>query len=329
MFCTPLLTRACAAGDVTLAGWLFAAVATIALCLIVRRGVAARRDRPGPWVMAFGRLRHDRLAMAGLYVIIGLYVIAVLAPVVAPFDPTAQPDIVDLKNRAPSLAHPFGTDPFSRDILSRVIYGARLSLSIALLAMLLAITAGTTYGAIAGFVGGPTDSAMMRLIDAMLSIPRILLLIGILSLWGRVSVPMLVVAIGSTGWFGVSRIVRAQVLALRSDEFVVSARALGARRLRVLVRHILPNVLSPVIVAATLGVGNVIIIEAGLSYLGIGVRPPFASWGNIIQDGAANLFGLWWVSLFPGLAIIITVMAFNFVGDGLRDALDPRQLPGR
>lgn len=264
--------------------------------------------------------------MAALYIMIGLLIVAVLAPVLAPHAPYAQPDPVGLRAQAPSLAFPFGTDVASRDVLSRVLHGTRVSLPIALLAVLLSATVGTAYGAIAGYLGGRVDSVMMRLIDAALAIPRILLLIAVLALWGALSLPTLVLVIGMTGWFHVSRLVRAEVLAIREQDVVVAARALGASGVRVLWRHILPAALSPVIVAATLGVGNVIVLEAGLSFLGIGVQQPAASWGNMIADAAADLRTLWWLSLFPGLAILVTVMAFNVLGDGLRDALDPRQV---
>jgi peptide/nickel transport system permease protein len=167
---------------------------------------------------------------------------------------------------------------------------------------------------------------MMRVIDALLSIPRILMLLAIFALWGRVSLGALVLILGLTGWFATSRLVRAQVLSLKTEEMVVAARALGARHRRIVWRHILPGVTSTVVVAATLGIGNVIILEAGLSFLGVGVQPPTASWGNIISDGASNVAGLWWMSLFPGLAIVLTVMAFNIIGDALRDALDPREI---
>ncbi|HEU4643647.1 MAG TPA: ABC transporter permease, partial [Gemmatimonadaceae bacterium] len=190
------------------------------------------------------------------------------------------------------------------------------------------VTVGTAWGAIAGYVGGRVDAVMMRIIDAALSVPRILVLIAILVLWGAVPLPQLIVLLGLTGWFAVSRLVRAQVLSLREQDMVLAARALGARDGEILRRHILPNVLSPVIVAATLGIANLIVVEAGLSYLGIGVRPPTPSWGNMIQDGAELLASAWWVSFFPGIAMVITVMAFNLAGDGLRDALDPHQVDG-
>lgn len=253
-----------------------------------------------------------------------LVLVALLAPLIAPYDPGAQPDIVGLKDLAPSLAHPFGTDPFSRDVLSRAIYGARVSLSVAALATLVTVAFGTAYGAIAGYAGGAVDTVLMRIVDALFAIPRILLLIVVVALWRNLPLPLLVTVLGLTGWFGLSRLVRAQVLALRHQEYVVAAESLGASGARILIRHILPNVLPMVIVAAALGVGQVIVLEAGLSYLGLGVQPPNASWGSIIQDGADQVGTLWWISLFPGLLIVITAIAFNSLGDALRAKLDPR-----
>jgi peptide/nickel transport system permease protein len=265
--------------------------------------------------------------MAALGVLVIFVLAAAFAPVVAPYAPDAQPDIVRLARLAPSWSHPFGTDIYSRDVLSRVIYGARVSLGVATLAILLAMTVGTAWGAIAGYAGGAVDSVMMRIIDALLAIPRILILLLVLGLWGSMSLPMLVLVLGFTGWFATSRLVRERVRALSRREFTLAARAIGARDARVLWRHVLPNALSPVIVAATLGIGNVIVLEAALSYLGIGVRPPHASWGNIIQDGSDQIASAWWIALFPGLAMLVTVIAFNLLGDALRDALDPRDEP--
>jgi len=257
-------------------------------------------------------------------VLLTLALVALLAPHVAPYAPAAQPDIIALKDLPPSLAHPFGTDEFSRDVLSRVIYGARISLGVATLATALAITLGTAYGAVAGYAGGAADTIMMRAVDALLSIPRILLLVVIVALWGTLPVAMLVVVIGATGWFGVSRLVRGQVLTLRERDFVRAADALGAKPRRIVLRHILPNVMPAVIVAATLGIGQVIVLEAGLSYLGLGVQPPAASWGSIIQDGADQIATLWWISFFPGLMIVITALAATSLGDALQRRLDAR-----
>ena len=305
-------------------GWGIAAVLVALLSFPLIRPPAPPSDAAGPWRMASRRFRRNRGARFALGVILAFYVVAALAPLLSPYPPNAPLDIILRTGRPPSPANLLGTDLISRDVLSRIIHGARVSLSIGLLAVLLSITVGTLYGALAGYAGGLTDTIMMRIIDALLSVPRILILIAVTALWDRLSLPALIVLIGLTGWFGVSRMVRGQVMALSTREFVVSARSLGADGWRVLARHILPNVLSPVIVAATLGVGNVIILETGLSFLGLGVQPPQASWGSIIRDGSEQVNVAWWISLFPGLAIVATVMAFNAVGDGLRDALDPR-----
>ncbi len=270
-------------------------------------------------------LASNRSAVTAAVVLLLVVVPCAAAPLFAPYNPSAQPDIIALRSQPPSLAHPFGTDPFSRDVLSRLLYGGRVSLSVAVIATLVSITLGTAYGAIAGFAGGAVESVMMRLLDALLSIPRLLLLIAVFAAWRQLALFPFVVIVGFTGWYGLSRVVRGQVLAMKRQDFVISARALGAGRARILLKHILPNVLTPVIVAAALGVGHVILLEAGLSYLGVGVRQPQPSWGNIIQDGSDQIAHLWWISFFPGLAIVMTVMAFNVLGDALRSALDPRQ----
>ena len=237
-----------------------------------------------------------------------------------------QLDIVNLKNTPPSWAHPLGTDQYSRDLLSRVLSGARVSIAVALLSVLLSMTLGTGYGLVSGYVGGRVDGFMMRMLDGFLSIPRVLLLIAVLVLFSPVPITGLIVLIGATGWFGVSRLVRAETLAARRLDYVEAARALGTSHTRILVRHILPNVAAPVIVTATLAIGNVIALEAGLSYLGIGAREPQASWGSIFYDGVQFFAGNWWVVFFPGVAIVLTVLAFNVLGDALRDVLDPRHL---
>jgi peptide/nickel transport system permease protein len=272
------------------------------------------------------RLLSNRSAIAAIALLLAIVIPCVAAPLFAPADPRAQPNPVELKNQPPSASYPFGTDQASRDVLSRVLYGGRVSLAVAFIATLVSITLGTAYGAIAGFAGGVVESVMMRILDALLSIPRLLLLIAIFAAWRGLSVTDFVVIVGVTGWYGLSRIVRGQVLAIKGEEFVVSARALGASRARILLKHILPNILTPVIVAASLGVGHVILLEAGLSYLGIGVQPPDPSWGSIIQDGSDQIASQWWISFFPGMAIVLTVMAFNVLGDALREALQPRHM---
>ena len=273
------------------------------------------------------RLLRDSRTRIAIVVLLIVALSAVFAPLLAPYDPTAQLDIVRLQSQPPSLAHPLGTDPYSRDVLSRLLYGSRISLAVGLGAVLLAMSFGIAVGAVAGFIGGAVDAVLMRFVDAALSIPRLLVLIMVASLWGSLGLVPLTLLMAGTGWFAVSRLVRAETLALREREFIVAARALGASPLRILVRHVLPNVAAPALVAATLGIANVILLEAGLSYLGIGVRPPTASWGAIIQDGAERVSDLWWLTLFPGLAILVTVFACNALGDALRDAFDPRQLP--
>lgn len=284
---------------------------------------------PTPWTRVLGAVWTDRPSRVALAVLAMIVLAAIVGPSIVPYGPVEPLDLVNLKLRPPSSLHWFGTDVYSRDVLSRMLQGARISLTVAVLAVLISITLGTAYGAVAGYAGGIADVLMMRLIDACLSIPRVLLLIGILTLWGSLPVKALVVILGLTGWFGVGRIVRAEVLAVKSREFVTSARALGAGHARVLVRHVFPHLISPVLVAATVSVGHVIVAEAGLSFLNIGVAQPEASWGNIIRDGWAEISTAWWLSLFPGLALITTVLSVNVLADRLREALNPRQLPAR
>jgi len=271
--------------------------------------------------------RLDASVRVAFVVLAAFYLLAVLAPLIAPYSQSEQIDIVAMKNHAPNLAHPFGTDRFSRDVLSRVLYGARVSLSVATLAMFVSAVIGTFYGLVAAVLGDAVDTILMRLLDAMLSIPRVLLLIAILALWNPVPLWMLILLLGFTGWFEVSRLVRAEALSVREREFVIAARSLGARRTRIMLRHLLPNVLAPVIVSTTLGIGSVIVLEAGLSFIGIGVHEPLASWGTMFHDATEAFVGTWWTALFPGVAIVATVLCFNVLGDALRASLDPRHLP--
>ena len=259
-----------------------------------------------------------KLALAALLIIVAA---AAAAPLIAPYDPVAQPDIASGSTLAPSYQHPLGTDQFSRDVLSRLLFGARISLLVGFLATTVAVTVGTAYGLAAGYAGGLVDDLMMRLVDAFMSIPRVLLVLALVALWGRMSTGGLVLLLGLTGWFQLSRLVRAEVLGARQTDYVASARALGAHDFRIAVRHVLPNVLPPIIVFATIGLGNVIVLEAGLSYLGFGVQPPVPSWGNMIRDGSELMTAGWWISFFPGLAIVATVVAVNALGDGLRQSL--------
>lgn len=259
--------------------------------------------------------------------IIGLIVVAaIVGPLLTSYSGNEHLDIVLMKNRPPSWSHPFGTDQYSRDLLARVLRGARISLAVGTIAVLISVTIGTVYGLIAGYFGGRLDSFMMRFLDGFLSIPRVLLLLAILTLWSPVPLWGLIVLLGTTGWFGISRLVRAETLAASRQPYIEAARALGSSHRGILFRHLLPNVIAPVIVAATLGVGTVIALEAGLSFLGVGAREPTPSWGSIFLDGVDFYAGNWWVVFFPGAAIVLTVLAFNVLGDALRDVLDPRQL---
>lgn len=259
---------------------------------------------------------------AGL-VILGVVVAAsALAP---PFlqDPRVQPDIVAGALQAPSASHWLGTDHLSRDVLSRVVYGARVSLAVAAGAVALAVSVGALVGLITGYAGGWLDAVLMRVVDGALAIPRLFLLLLVAAAIEHIPLAVLVLAIGLTGWFGTSRVVRAEVLRLSQLEFVRSAEALGAGRRRVMFRHLLPNVLGPITVASTLAVGDVILLEAGLSFLGLGVQPPTPSWGGMIFDAKADIVSAPWTTLAPGLAIVLTVLAVNLVGEALRDAFDP------
>ena len=270
------------------------------------------------------RLFQDRRARAGVGLVGVLVALAVLAPVLTPYDPAAQLDLTGGRWLPPSFAHPFGTDVFSRDLLSRVLHGTRISLAIAVLAVLLSVTIGTGVGLVAGFAGGIVDTLLMRMVDAALAVPRVFLLLVVLALWQRVEVLGLVTILGLTSWFGTSRIVRAEVLSLRQRPFIVATRSLGLSNTRTLLHHLLPNVIAPVTVAATLGMGQIILIEAGLSYLGLGIQEPTASLGRMMQGGSAQLLNAPWTSIFPGMIIVLTVIGFSLVGDGLRNAIDPR-----
>lgn len=280
-----------------------------------------------PW--APGRLaallRRDPAAAIAALALAAITLAALLAPWLAPFDPT-QPLDVAARAQPPSSAHWLGTDPLSRDLLSRVLYGARVSLGISFVAVAVATIVGTTWGAIAGYAGGWIDRILMHIVDSGLAVPRILLLLGVVALWGTLSMSSLILLLGLTGWFGASRLVRAEVRATRERDFATAARATGATPFRVLVRHVLPHAMTPMLVAATLGVGQVVVVEAGLAFLGYGVAPPAASWGSLIRDGREVLGTAWWMSVFPGLALAATVLAINVLGDRLRGALGAQQL---
>lgn len=304
----------------TLRAWLALLVALV----LAAWTVDALRRRSGASERGRRFFRHPTAAW-GLGVLAFFVLIAVAAPLVAPYDPRVHLDIIGLKNQPPSWSHPLGTDVYSRDLWSRVAFGARISLTVGALGMLVAVTLGAVVGAVAGYYRRWVDAVLMRAVDVGLSLPRIFLLLIVVALWNHLPLAVLVLAMGLTSWFGTSRLVRAEVLSLRERDFVAAARAVGAGSARVIFRHVLPNASAPIIVSAALGIGNVLLLEAGLSFLGIGVPPPTPTWGNMIADGAPHLARAPWTTLFPGLAIALVVMALNAVGDALREALDPRQ----
>jgi peptide/nickel transport system permease protein len=267
------------------------------------------------------RFKRNRLAFVGAVVVLALATIAIGAPFFAPYEPTAI-DIQD-KLSPPSAKHPFGTDDLGRDLLSRMIYGSRISLSVGFVAVGIAITIGIIIGSLAGYHGGKLDWLLMRLVDVMLTFPTFFLILAVMAITEG-SIWTIMVVIGVTGWMDTARLVRAEFLTLKQRDFVSAARTSGAGNPRIIFRHILPNALAPVFVAATFGVAGAILLESGLSFLGLGVKPPDASWGNILDTGRHYIQVAWWLSLYPGLAILVTVLSYNLVGEGLRDALDPR-----
>jgi len=283
--------------------------------------VAGRNPARGELRQFWRTFARNQLAVAGGVVVAALVLLAVLAPVLAPWDPnrTDTRRVLD----SPSRAHWFGTDQLGRDVLSRVLYGSRVSLAVGFVSVGIATLIGILLGAAAGYRGGMTDGVIMRLVDLMLVFPRFFLLLAVLAFL-QPSIWTIMAVIGLTGWMGVARLVRAEFLTLREREFVIWSESIGARALRIVVRHILPNAIAPVLVAMTLGIPAAILTESGLSFLGLGVQPPYATWGNILNDGKDSIEIAWWMTLYPGLAILITVLSYNLLGEGIRDALDPR-----
>jgi peptide/nickel transport system permease protein len=267
------------------------------------------------------RFSRNRLSVIGAGTILLLITISILAPFIAPYNPTA----IDVHNvlSPPSNQHPLGTDELGRDLLSRIIWGSRVSLKVGFVAVGIAILIGIIIGALAGFYGGLIEAVLMRFVDIMLAFPTFFLILAVISILEQ-NIFTIMVVIGLTSWMDVARLVRAEFLSLKEKDFVSAARAVGVSDKRLIFKHILPNALSPVFVAATFGVAGAILIESGLSFLGLGVQPPDPSWGNILTAGKDNIEVAWWLSLYPGLAILITVLSYNLVGEGLRDALDPR-----
>jgi peptide/nickel transport system permease protein len=271
-------------------------------------------------VAIWRQLQRNRMALAGVAIVIFMFLLALLAPVY-----NRDPGAIDIAQRLlpPGWGHPLGTDDLGRDVLARILYGARISLLVGFVAVGIATLIGILVGAIAGFYGRWIDALLMRFVDIMLCFPTFFLILAVIAFL-EPSIWNIMIIIGLTGWMGVARLVRAEFLSLRSRDFVVAAQSIGVSDQRLIFRHILPNALSPVIVSATLGVAGAILTESALSFLGIGVQPPTPSWGNMLIAGKQTLGSAWWLSVFPGMAILLTVLGYNLLGEGLRDALDPR-----
>ena len=289
--------------------------------------VPPRPFREREWVRVLTRLVRRRTALFGLIVVLAVLVAAVFASFVSPFDPLAQDIGQRLKEPgwqdAQGRIHPLGTDHLGRDILSRIIHGSRIALSVGLAAVAISGVLGMAVGLVSGYFGGRVDDFFMRLADIQLAFPFILLAIAVIGVLGP-SLRNIIIVIGVSSWVVYARVVRGEVLSIREREFVQAAVALGSRDYRVLVRHVLPNAFTPWLVVATLDMARVIVLESALSFLGLGVQPPTPTWGGMLADGRVYLSTAWWLATFPGLAILVTVLGINLLGDGLRDTLDPR-----
>ncbi|UCD85647.1 MAG: ABC transporter permease [Deltaproteobacteria bacterium] len=269
----------------------------------------------------WSRLSRNKLALIGGVIVIILFLIALFAPWLSPYD-SGKIDVTRILE-PPSREHPLGTDELGRDVLSRMIWGSRISLAVGFVAVGILSIIGVLLGSLAGYYGGWIDSVIMRFVDIMLCFPTYFLILAVIAFVSP-SIWAIMIVIGVFGWMGVARLIRAEILSLKEREFILAARSQGARDLRIIFRHILPNALSPVLVSAILGVAAAILTESALSFLGIGVQPPTPSWGNMLTAGKDNIDIAWWLSLYPGLAILITVLGYNLLGEGIRDALDPR-----
>lgn len=286
------------------------------------RKTLSRAEAPSSLVRdAIRRLSHNPGAVVGAIVLAAMILLAIFAPFIAPYDPIEQNS--QAIRAAPSRAHIFGADNFGRDVFSRVLYGGRMSLPVGFVAVTITAIAGVAFGLIAGYYSGRVDSIIMRWVDLMLAFPGILLALALIAILGS-SLFNLMLAVGIAAIPEYTRVVRGSVLSTREMEYVTAARVTGAKDHAIILKHILPNVLPPVIVLATLGIAGAIILGSTLSFLGLGIKPPTPEWGNMLADGRSMLRHQWWVSFFPGLAIMLTVLAINLLGDGLRDALDPR-----
>jgi peptide/nickel transport system permease protein len=267
------------------------------------------------------RFKKNGLAVAGGIIVIALFLVAVFAPAISPYNP----DSIDSRHilEPPGIGHLFGTDDLGRDVLSRMIFGSRISLAVGFVAVGISTLIGMVLGALSGYYGGWLDRIVMRFIDIMLSIPTFFLILAVIAFIGP-SIWNIMVIIGLTSWMGVARLVRAEFLSLKEREFVLAARAIGAGDFRIIFRHIMINSMAPVVISAILGVAGAVLVESALSFLGLGVQPPTPSWGNILTLGKDNIEIAWWLSVFPGLAILVTVLGYNLLGEGIQDSIDPR-----
>ena len=277
------------------------------------------------WIIFWRNFRRNKLAIAGGIIVITLFLVSIFAPFISSSDPGK----IEVKEilMPPSSEHIFGTDELGRDVFSRVVYGSRISLKVGFVAVGIATVIGIIVGLISGYYGDLIDGVMMRFVDIMLCFPTFFLILAVIAIL-EPSIYNIMIVIGITGWMGVARLIRAEVLSLKGREFILASKSVGAGDFVIIIRHILPNAMAPVLVAATLGVAGAILTESALSFLGIGVQPPTPSWGNILTSGKDNIEIAWWLSVFPGLAILITVLGYNLLGEGIRDAIDPR-LRGR
>ena len=274
---------------------------------------------------ALKRLTSNKLSLLSLIYLSALMCVAFITPFIAPYDYAFQ-DLA-LGASPPSSEHILGTDTLGRDLLTRMMYGSRISLMVGFLATSVALVIGVIWGTVAGFTGGKTDTVMMRIVDTLYGIPFIILIILLMVIFGR-NLILLFLAIGAVEWLTMARIVRSQVLNLSQQEFVLAAEAMGVSKLSIIFRHLIPNAMGPVIVYATLTVPQIMLLESFLSFLGLGVQPPLSSWGLLIRDGAVSMEEYWWLLIFPSLAFSLTLFSLNFIGDGLRDAIDPRTSDG-
>jgi len=275
------------------------------------------------WKIYWQRFKRNKLALSGLSIILILSLVAIFAPLLTSYEPTEQNLILRLQ--PPSKVYLFGTDDLGRDVFSRIVYGTRVSLTVGFVAAGITVFVGTIIGLIAGYFGGRIDYLLMRLVDIMLCFPTFFLVLMVIAFL-EPNIYNVMIVIGLTSWPGLARLIRGECLSIREREFIYAARGLGLSTWRILFVHILSNVVAPILISATLNVGGAILVESALSFLGLGVQPPTPSWGNILTSGKDYIYLAWWLSLFPGLAILITVLAYNLLGEGLRDVFDPRMI---